>query len=130
MSSTLASIGEQSLIRRLQQRVGRPAPFLTVGIGDDAAVIAPERGAHDVITTDALVEGVHFRRDWTAPAAIGHKALAVSLSDLAAMGATPRASFLSLALPDDFPVDDFDALVDAFVSLADRSGAPLWRAAT
>ena len=76
----------------------------------------------DVITTDSLVEGVHFRRDWTPAEAIGHKALAVNLSDLAAMGATPRAALLSLALPSDFPVDDFDALVDGFASLAERSG--------
>ena len=60
----------------------------------------PARNARLVLTTDALVEGVHFERTFSAPADIGHKALAVNLSDLAAMGATPRWALLSLALPD------------------------------
>jgi thiamine-monophosphate kinase len=88
-------------------------------------VLVPERGRVDVVTTDCQIEGVHFRRDWTAPEAIGHKALAVNLSDLAAMGAAPRAVFLSLALPGDFPLADFDALIDGFVSLAARERMPL-----
>lgn len=124
-NTTVASAGERALVERVRARAGTPPAWVTVGIGDDAAVVEPERGASIVVTTDSLVEGVHFRRDWTPLAAVGHKALAVSLSDLAAMGATPRASLLSLALPADLPLADFDALVDAFVSLADRSGAPL-----
>ena len=68
---------------------------------------------------------MHFRRDWTPLAAVGHKALAVSLSDLAAMGATPRASLLSLALPPDLPLREFDEFIDAFLALASRAGAPL-----
>src|SRR5688572_21896778 len=79
----------------------------------------------EVITTDSLVEGVHFRRDWSSPRSIGHKALAVNLSDLAAMGADPRASLLSLALPGDYLLADFDALIDGFVDLARASGAGL-----
>jgi thiamine-monophosphate kinase len=118
-------LGERALVARLQARVGAPPPGVHLGIGDDAAVLEPARGELDVLTTDALVEGVHFRRDWTPAAAIGHKALAVNLSDLAAMGATPRASLLSLALPADFPVADFDALIDGFSSLATSSGAAL-----
>ena len=55
-----------------------------------------ERGALQVLTTDALVEGVHFDRRFSTPADIGHKALAVNLSDIAAMGATPRFALLSL----------------------------------
>jgi thiamine-monophosphate kinase len=111
---------ERALIARLRDRFTRgPArPDLPIGIGDDAAVVAPERGALDVVTTDILVEHVHFRRDWTSPAAIGHKALAVNLSDLAAMGARPRVALLSLAMPDEWPVDDFDALIDGVATLA------------
>ena len=124
-SETIASAGEHALIERVRERAGAPPAWVTVGIGDDAAVVEPERGASIVVTTDSLVEGVHFRRDWTPLAAVGHKALAVSLSDLAAMGATPRASLLSLALPADLPLADFDALVESFVALANRSGAPL-----
>ncbi len=125
MSTTIAAVGERALIDRIQARVGPPPPHVEIGIGDDAATLAGEPGSVAVVTTDALVEGVHFRREWTAPRAIGHKALAVNLSDLAAMGAQPRASLLSLALPDDFPLADFDAFLDGFASLAASSGAAL-----
>ena len=77
---------------------------MLVGIGDDAAVVEPERNRVEVLTVDALVEGVHFDRAFTPPDAIGHRALAVNLSDLAAMGATPRLALLSLALPADLPL--------------------------
>ncbi len=122
---TIASVGEHALIERIRRRAGKPPDWVTCGIGDDAAILEPARGQFDVVTTDGLVEGVHFRREWTAPAAIGHKALAVSLSDLAAMGATPRAVLLDLALPAALPQDDFDALVEGFMALADRVGMPL-----
>ena len=102
----------------------RPDWVLT-GIGDDAAVLQPERGMVDVVTTDALMEDVHFRRAWTAPEDIGHKALAVNLSDLAAMGAAPRALLLSLALPATLTLDEFDRILDGFLALAAQSRAPL-----
>jgi thiamine-monophosphate kinase len=69
-----------------------------VGIGDDAAVLAPPAGCQLVVTTDVLVEGVHFPPD-TDPASLGHKALAVNLSDLAAMGAEPAWFLLNITLP-------------------------------
>ena len=103
---------------------------MTVGIGDDAAVVEPERNKLDVLTVDAIVEGVHFDRRFTPPDAIGHRALAVNLSDLAAMGAAPRASLLSLALPATLPVDDFDAMLDGFTALAAQSTTSMWRAET
>ena len=118
-------IGEHALIERIRTRAGDPPAWVTIGIGDDAAVVEPVRGELVTITTDSLVDGVHFKRAWTSPASVGHKALAVSLSDLAAMGATPRASLLSLALPPDFSLQEFDDLVDAFIALARRAGAPL-----
>jgi thiamine-monophosphate kinase len=71
---------------------------VVVGIGDDAAVLAPPAGQQLVVTTDNLVEGVHFAPE-TDPAAVGHKALAVNLSDLAAMGAEPAWFLLNLTLP-------------------------------
>jgi thiamine-monophosphate kinase len=125
MSAAIAALGEAALVARLRQRAGVPPAFVLVGIGDDAAVLSPDRGRRLVVTTDSLVEDVHFRRAWTSPDAVGHKALAVNLSDLAAMGATPRASLLSLALPGDLPVAEFDALIDGYVRLADAAGAPL-----
>jgi len=89
-----------------------------VGIGDDAAVIEPMRQRVEVLTVDALVEGVHFDRAFVPPDAIGHRALAVNLSDLAAMGAAPRLALLSMALPPSLPLADFDAIVDGFARLA------------
>jgi thiamine-monophosphate kinase len=70
------------------------------------------------VTTDSLVEGVHFDRAYVPAAAIGHKALAVNLSDLASMGAEPRAALLSLVLPAGLPMDDLDALVGGLLALA------------
>jgi thiamine-monophosphate kinase len=124
-ASTVGDAGERALIARLSARLAPPPPWVLVDVGDDAAVLDPGRGQVGVVTTDALVEGVHFRRDWTAPDAIGHKALAVNLSDLAAMGAAPRAALLSLALPADLPLGEFDGLLDGFLALARETGTPL-----
>jgi thiamine-monophosphate kinase len=74
------------------------------------------------VTTDAVVEGVHFSRAYSSPADIGHKALAVNLSDLAAMAATPRWALLSLVLPGSWPVADVEELVDGLAALAGRLG--------
>jgi thiamine-monophosphate kinase len=125
MSVTVADVGERALIARLRARVGPPPAWVPVGIGDDAAVVRPARGALDVVTSDALIEGVHFRLAWTSPRDVGYKALAVSLSDLAAMGATPRAALLNLALPADLPLAVFDGLVEGFTGLAESVRAPL-----
>jgi thiamine-monophosphate kinase len=125
MSITVASLGERALIARLHTRLPPSPDHVRLGIGDDAAVIEAERGMQIVITTDSLVEQVHFRRDWTAADAIGHKALAVNLSDIAAMGATPRASLLSLAIPDDLLLEDFDRLVDGYAGLGAATRTPL-----
>jgi thiamine-monophosphate kinase len=116
---TVADLGERALIERIRARL-TPAPWIIVGPGDDAAVLAPERGAHEVITTDALVETVHFDCRFVPPEAIGSRALAVNLSDLAAMGALPRAALLSLILPDRFAVEALDRLVDGFLAMAGR----------
>ena len=98
-----------------------PAPdWLLVGIGDDAAVVEPERNRVEVLSVDALVEGVHFDRAFVPPDAIGHRALAVNLSDLAAMGAAPRLALLSIALPAALPLADFDGIVAGFAALAAR----------
>src|SRR3954452_18634756 len=95
----VSDLTERELIARVQRALPPPPPWLLVGIGDDAAVVEPERNRLDVLTVDAIVEAVHFARRSTPPAAIGHRALAVNLSDLAAMGASPRFVLLSFALP-------------------------------
>lgn len=122
---TVEQIGETALIERLRARVGAPPSNILIGIGDDAAVMEPPRGEVAVVTTDALVEDVHFRRGWTDARTIGAKAVAVTVSDLAAMGATPNVLLLSLALPATLPVRDFDALVDGVLAEAGRGGSAL-----
>jgi thiamine-monophosphate kinase len=117
LPDTVSSLGERALIDRITARLATP-PWVVIGPGDDAAVIEPERGALDVLTTDALVEGVHFDRRFVPPDAIGHRALAVNVSDLAAMGAKPRAALLSLALPDTLDVAVVDGIVDGLLALA------------
>lgn len=93
-----------------------------MGPGDDAAVLAGSRNQRLVVTTDAVVEGVHFSRAYSTPADIGHRALAVNLSDLAAMAATPQWALLSLVLPDSLEVEAVEELVDGVAALATRHG--------
>jgi len=107
--------GEFSLIERFLAFF--PRARVPVGPGDDCAVLAPTRGAL-CVTTDAVVEGVHFTRAWFSPEDIGHKALAVNLSDLAAMGATPRWFLCALALPRDFPERELRGLARGMSALA------------
>lgn len=121
----VSTVGERALIARLRARVGAPPAWARIGIGDDAAVIEPARGQVDVITTDSMVEDVHFRRAWTPARAIGRKAVAISLSDLAAMGATPRALFLNLLLPPALTLAEFDDLIDGVAAEAAAAGAAL-----
>ena len=117
--STSLGAGERELIAAIRARVPAAPPWLLVGIGDDAAVVRPERGALEILTTDALIEGIHFDRRFSTPRDIGWKALAVNLSDVAAMGATPRLALLSLALPAASVVpEDVHALIDGFLALA------------
>lgn len=77
----------------------RRSRTLTLGIGDDCAILRPPADSEVLVTTDFTLEGRHFRRDLHSPESVGHRCLARGLSDLAAMGATPMAAFLSLALP-------------------------------
>ncbi len=117
---TVADVGERALVERIRALVPAAPGWVATGIGDDGAVIEPARNTLDVLTADTLVEDVHFDRRVAPPDALGHKALAVSLSDLAAMGAEPRAALLSLALPAALPAADVDALVGGMLALAAR----------
>src|SRR5947207_3394567 len=121
MSDSISSLGERAIIERIRARLPPPPAWVIVGVGDDAAVLEPERNALEVITTDALVEGVHFDTAFVSPEDLGHKALAVNLSDLASMGAAPRAALLSLMLPPSWPVAHLDGLLDGMLALAQRS---------
>lgn len=112
-------------IRNLSHDRGN-ASGLIHGIGDDAAVFNAGAGSNLVVTTDLLVEDVDFRRDTTQPQFLGHKALAVSLSDIAAMGARPRWLLLSIGVPADVWQSDFlDKFYEGLLELADSYGVKL-----
>lgn len=120
---TVGERGEHALIEWLRRHLPAPGPDVLVGIGDDAAVLRPTRGTLLVQTTDALVDGVHVTTRWMTPGQIGRRAVAVNLSDLAAMGARPAWILLSLVLPDTFRVDAFEALVAGAGEAARAAGA-------
>lgn len=116
--------GEFDLIAELRRRIGPSAdPRHVVGIGDDAAVTVPAGAT--ATSVDALVDGVHFRLAWCPPRAVGHKAMAVALSDLAAMGAEPGEAYVWLGRPAD--LDDAGCLevCDGLIDVAERHGAAL-----
>ena len=95
-------MNESAIIRLFQKAFDQPSPGLVQGIGDDCAVLRNE-GRHWLVTTDALVEGVHFRLETNPPYRLGKKCLAVNLSDIGAMGGIPRFAFLNLGLPRPVP---------------------------
>jgi thiamine-monophosphate kinase len=121
--------GERDLIAAIRLRATQlQASFegrrnhgtLTLGIGDDCAVLRPRRGEDLVVTTDLSLENVHFRRDWHPSQSVGHRCLARGLSDLAAMGARPEAAFLSLALPVELTGAWLEGFLDGWMALAER----------
>ena len=117
-------VGEFGLIARLRQALPEPvrtSDDLILGIGDDAAVWEPTAGERVVITTDSLVEGIHFRTDWTDWRRLGHKVLAVNVSDLAAMGAAPKVAVVTLGLTGEESVNDLEDLYGGMGELARRN---------
>ncbi len=92
---------EEQIIARIERRLGaRGGKFLRAGAGDDAAILRPARGAELLVTYDAFLQDVHFLVDKHPPEAVGYKALARAVSDIAAMGGVPRCFLLGLALPE------------------------------
>ena len=114
-------IGEFGLIERLSMALPthvRDRGSLELGIGDDAAVWQPSEGERVVLSTDSLIENVHFRLDWTDWESLGHKMLAVNISDLAAMGADPKLALVTLGLNGDERIDDLESLYRGLGALA------------
>lgn len=105
----LREIGEFGLIDRIRKWTSSSDPFLVKGIGDDVAVVKLGEKVL-LLTTDILIEDIHFRRSWTNPFDLGRKALAVSLSDIASMGGTPKYFLISIGLPKNLPLSFISSL--------------------
>lgn len=121
----LAGVGESGLLARLLGGRRVTAPGVLIGPGDDAALWQPPPGEALVLTQDALVEGVDFLREWTVPHLLGRRALALSLSDLAAMGATPAWCLVTLCAPPSTSLADVEALHDGLQAMAEEHGCPV-----
>jgi thiamine-monophosphate kinase len=117
----LAETGEFGLIARVIARLGA-GPASLLGPGDDAAVVAARDG-RVVATTDVLVEGRHFRRDWSSATEVGHRAAAANMADIAAMGAVPTALLVALCAPAELDVRWAEELADGLGAEAAEAGA-------
>jgi thiamine-monophosphate kinase len=118
---TIAEAGEFGLIQRVTARIGA-GPVALLGPGDDAAVIAAPDG-RVVASTDVLVEGRHFRRDWSSAQDVGHRAAAANLADIVAMGAVPTALLVAFCAPPELDVAWAEELADGLAEEAARAGA-------
>jgi thiamine-monophosphate kinase len=118
---SIAEAGEFGMIARIVARL-EPGPATLIGPGDDAAVIAAPDG-RVVASTDVLVEGRHFRRDWCSATDVGHRAAAANLADIAAMGAAPTALLVALCMPVDLDPAWAEELADGLSAEAVRAGA-------
>ncbi|MBJ6799527.1 thiamine-phosphate kinase [Geomonas propionica] len=120
----LAELGEFGLIDRIKANVAA-SPSVLLGIGDDAAALSPTPGQVTLITSDMLLEGVHFDLSFCDPRTLGRKSLSVNLSDVAAMGARPRHFLLGVALPKEIPLEFMDGFMAGMLEQAQRYGATL-----
>ncbi len=123
-------LAEKALIAQVRRIAKRGKnPLVRTAIGDDCAVLqlSPNRRTrnHALLTTDFSLEGIHFRRDWHSPESIGHRCLTRGLSDIAAMGGTPVAAFLSLALPPDVSQSWVNRFTRALLALGAKYGVAL-----
>ncbi len=116
----ISEVGEFGLIARVKAICGQPPEEVVVGIDDDAAVLRWPQGELAVVTTDALVEGVHFRWEYFSPYQLGWRAMAANISDIAAMAAKPLFAVTSIALPPTMSVEAVEALYQGMVDLGRR----------
>ncbi len=119
----LSELGEFGLIDRLQRVLGpASAPLLVQGIQDDAAVYRPDEDRVQVVTTDALIEGIHFDLSFTPLDRLGFKSIAVNVSDIAAMNAQPRYATIALGLPTSMAVESVEMLYRGIARACERFG--------
>ncbi len=118
----ISELGEFGLIDRIRKMLPGEVEGVIVGIGDDVAVLRGSAGNVWLATCDVQMEGSHFVRAAVSPRDLGHKALAINLSDIAAKGGTPRFALISLGLPKDLPVEFVDELYAGLRAEAEASG--------
>ncbi len=113
----IEQLGEAGLIQRIKKKIPANDPSIVLGIGDDAAIINPS-GSALLFSTDTIREDIHFSRKYYTFYDIGWKAVAVSISDIAAMGGVPKYLLLSMAIPDKVSVKDLDRLLDGVADIS------------
>ncbi|MCX7984155.1 MAG: thiamine-phosphate kinase [Bacteroidetes bacterium] len=118
----LSEIGEFGFIARAAKLLHQQLPTGIVGIGDDCAVIHQEGNRSFLITTDMLVENIHFLRNRITPQELGYKALAVNLSDIAAMGGVPHSAYISIAIPNTVTAEWLDDFYSGIKHIAESCG--------
>ena len=121
----LSDLGEKGLHDLIRDWIPAASPTVRVGPGDDAAILESRKDRDLVVTTDAFREGVHFSLDYLSPDEIGHRAMAATLSDLAAMGAEGLAAFVNLHAPEDSPVEFLRRLYQGLDRVADSCGVSI-----
>ena len=121
----MRDLGEFGLIERIQRWTAKAPRHVLLGPGDDGAILRPPSGHDLVVSTDSLVEDVHFRFDTQSARLVGRRALVVNLSDLAAMGATPLGCVAALCAPGDLPVRHAEDLVRGILQEAQVHACPL-----
>lgn len=120
----LTELGEFGFIERIR-RVAAGGPGVRLGIGDDCAVLDWPAGHVLLTSNDLLIEGVHFRLEWSDWHTLGRKSVSVNVSDIAAMGGTPRYLYLGLGIPEQTAVADLDRFLAGFLEAASDYGAVL-----
>jgi thiamine-monophosphate kinase len=117
--------GEDDLVRRIRTAAGADRVGVVVGIGDDCAVLELTPGTRLIATTDLLIEDVHFRRRYAEAADVGWKAIAVNVSDIAAMGARPRWALVALACPPGTAAEQIEAFYAGALAVAREHGVAI-----
>ena len=117
---TLNKIGEFGFIKKISRGCLIRPESIVKAIGDDAAAFSMDPNQLSLVTTDLLVERIHFLRNAISGFDLGYKSMAVNLSDIAAMGGTARESFISIAIPEDCPLDYLEAVYDGMKDLASK----------
>ena len=121
--TAVGDAGERALVAHLRARIPGEGSGVELGVGDDAAVV--HTGALTLVTTDCLVEGVHFRSEWAPARLLGRKALTVNLADIAAMAGVPRYATVSLCLPPELKLGFLDSLYDGLLERGAETGVSI-----